>query len=371
MTAGPPLLTPTVASPTITTCIISGSLIFPTSFESCSITSTMTRAHKICHGVPIAVWVIGGFFLGQLSLALSGSKEMFRYFSDVYKQTKILSPLDINTDNAELTLERNETAFLKAYDFAYSSFIEEKALPSCNRNASVTEKKQNCIPRKQVNFSTFPYKADGGLSDKDRQFLAELYYHSESTFEFGVGESTDIAAATNMPRYVGVDSSSEWIAKVRERAPHWFRFHFADVGPTRAWGYPTKRLKKTTFNYQIAPLFLERDSFDVYLVDGRFRVACAMASFLHAIHTGGDLSKTTVLIHDYLPDNDWRKYSVVKTVADTEIKGEKVLVLKLMPNITEAVLYDLWDVSYLCIVCSTQCHEMLLLTKCHTCLSHS
>ena len=213
--------------------------------------------------------------------------------------------------------------------------------------ASLLNSSLRCIPRQRVDFSTFALKAQGGLSDMDREYLADLYYDSESAFEFGVGESTDIAAATNLPRYVGVDSSSEWITAVRERSPDLYRFYFADIGETGMWGFPkTKPLTaKMKFNYQIAPLFIERDPFDVYLVDGRFRVACVMASFLHAMDTGAIMNKTRVLLHDFKMREKRQEYGVVKNVAKVERQlGKGLLVLSKLQSATQADYYALYKV---------------------------
>ena len=49
------------------------------------------------------------------------------------------------------------------------------------------------------------------------------------------------------------------------------------------------KLQKIHFNYQIASLIVERQPFDMYLVDGRYRVACACLSLLHAMSRGGDM----------------------------------------------------------------------------------
>lgn len=106
---------------------------------------------------------------------------------------------------------------------------------------------------------------------------------------------------------------------VRDRTPSRFRFYFADVGPVELWGYPKGKQQtlKMAFDYQIAPLFMEREPFDVYMVDGRWRVACVMASFLHAIHTGGDLNKTRVLLHDYT-ERRQPIYKSIHVVANVE-----------------------------------------------------
>jgi hypothetical protein len=230
--------------------------------------------------------------------------------------------------------------FQKVYDTAYDAYIQDT---SCTTRMTV-----NCFPRKRVDFFNFSLKAMGGLEDDDREFIGEIYFNANSVFEFGIGESTDIAAATNLPRYVGVDSSSEWVKMVRDRAPDRFRFFFADIGKTGAWGVPVNdggTLRATTskmvLDYQIAPLFLEKKPFDVYMVDGRWRVACVMACFLHAMHTGGDLEKIRVIVHDYRERET--EYGVVNEVATIEERVGKGILLSLSPNVTEAKLCDMWN----------------------------
>jgi hypothetical protein len=232
-----------------------------------------------------------------------------------------------------------DSYFRKAYDTVYDAYMEET---SCTTKLTI-----NCFPRKRVQFKTFSLKAAGGLLDEDREFIGELYFRANSVFEFGIGESTDIAAATNLPRYAGVDSSSEWVKMVRDRAPDRFRFFFADVGKTGEWGVPVddngKRRASTSkmmLDYQIAPLFLEKKPFDVYMVDGRWRVACVMACFLHAMHTGGDLKKIRVILHDFRERTV--SYGDVTKVAKIERQVGKGILLSLSPNVTEADLYDTW-----------------------------
>ena len=69
-------------------------------------------------------------------------------------------------------------------------------------------------------------RKNGGLSDVDRQVLGNLYFKANSVFEFGLGESTLIAAKTGVPRYSGVDSDPNWVSNTRKEAgmDH-FRFY--------------------------------------------------------------------------------------------------------------------------------------------------
>jgi hypothetical protein len=68
----------------------------------------------------------------------------------------------------------------------------------------------------------------------------------------------------------------------RDKVSLHFRFYFADTRPTRRWEYPTEALAKSPLDYQAAPFIAEPSPFDVYIVDGRWRLACLLLSFLHA-----------------------------------------------------------------------------------------
>ena len=188
-------------------------------------------------------------------------------------------------------------------------------------------------------------KGSGGLVDADRMTLGDLYLNATSVFEYGLGESTLIAAHTGVPRYAGVDSDALWVAQARTNSKlEHFRLNFADVGVSKAWGYPqNSKLQKIHYNYQIAPLVLEDEAFDVYLVDGRYRVACACVSFLHAIKTGGDMALIKVGVHDN--NFSGRHYDVLTDVADVVIKNTKLWVYKLKDSTTEEDLYTLWEQS--------------------------
>ena len=264
------------------------------------------------------------------------------------KERKVLN-FDLNAIKASPTSPQNSSSssvsyFQKAIQAAFDDVIADSGI-SCPRNSAVSTNKatNKCYTRKRVNFTEFPHKAEGGLQTEERIFLADLYYNVDSVFEFGIGESTAIAAATNLPRYTGVDSDAEWVSKARSVAPDRYRFYFADVGATGKWGYPVKgHLSKASLDYQLAPLAVEQKPFDVYLVDGRWRVSCVMASFLHALQTGGNLTATRVVLHDYTIRTEL--YGIVESIATIESRLRTGVALALKHNVTERELYNIWEV---------------------------
>jgi hypothetical protein len=176
---------------------------------------------------------------------------------------------------------------------------------------------------------------------KDRELLGKLYRNASSVFEFGLGESTLIASHVGVPRYSGVDSDAVWVNKSREGAgSDRYHFTFADIGPTRAWGYPVNDTSsKLPYSYQTSPLYVELMPFDVYLVDGRYRVACVCSSMLHAMSRGADMSTVMFGMHDWGREY----YVVVLKVGYIVHRSELLAVLKKWPNVTEYDIRRIWE----------------------------
>lgn len=174
--------------------------------------------------------------------------------------------------------------------------------------------------------------------------LGELYRNASSVFEFGLGESTLIASYVGVPRYSGVDSDAAWVNKARDGANvDGYHFTFADIGPTRAWGYPINdnatTNAKVPFSYQTSPLYVEMLPFDVYLVDGRYRVACLCSSMMHAMSRGADMSAVHFGMHD------WGRayYAVALEVGYVVHRSELLVILRKRPNVTERDIRGIWE----------------------------
>ena len=115
--------------------------------------------------------------------------------------------------------------------------------------------------------------------------------------EFGCGGSTAILLEVGQ-RLLSVDSDAAWLARVA--APQAAAIaggrllqHHADIGPLGDWGWPLHPPSAQQAQaYWHAP-WQRMPSADLVLVDGRFRIACALAA--HARLTPDGL----LAIHDY------------------------------------------------------------------------
>lgn len=109
--------------------------------------------------------------------------------------------------------------------------------------------------------------------------------------EYGSGGSTVTAVRTGVPDLITVESDRLWLDAVRERVADRLvagRHHLLhiDIGPTALHGYPASESAWRRFgHYPLGPWKLVRArglSPDFVLIDGRFRVACLLATVIHA-----------------------------------------------------------------------------------------
>lgn len=145
-------------------------------------------------------------------------------------------------------------------------------------------------------------------------FFLELLTSVGTYLEFGMGGSTVLAAMHGV-RFVSVDSDPYFMRAVRKKIkdnghddPERQSFIHGDVGPTEAWGTPvlhraTPARVQRWRRYIDAPWAAMKDKPGPYLVlvDGRFRVACALAAAKNL-----DAAQTQILIDDYTEREHYR-----------------------------------------------------------------
>lgn len=108
-------------------------------------------------------------------------------------------------------------------------------------------------------------------------------------FEFGSGGSTNIASYYKIKTY-SVESDIKWHQKLKRSG---IRANYITIDlKANSLGYPGRGTKITDWKRYIKSYKKEYNA-DIILIDGRFRVACALDIF-HKIR-----NDTLVLIHDY------------------------------------------------------------------------
>ena len=131
---------------------------------------------------------------------------------------------------------------------------------------------------------------------READLLRRFYAESRAIVEYGSGGSTVLAATLGKP-VVSVESDKAWADRMAETlAAHaCASVHYADIGPTRAWGFPDGAGAAARFHAYALSVWDRPDlvSPDLVLIDGRFRAACLVATMLRATQP------ITVLFDDY------------------------------------------------------------------------
>lgn len=138
------------------------------------------------------------------------------------------------------------------------------------------------------------------LPPTEANFLEAAYAKADVILEYGSGGSTLLAARQKHSLVASVESDQSWAENLQAVLARDFpkanvKVHWENIGPTKEWGYPVDASQWRRYHrYPLAvwrqPWFAEPD---LVLVDGRFRMACFLATFLNI------LRPTTLLFDDY------------------------------------------------------------------------
>ncbi|KAL1514701.1 hypothetical protein AB1Y20_003788 [Prymnesium parvum] len=151
-------------------------------------------------------------------------------------------------------------------------------------------------------------------SAESSTFLSLLLRPSTRTYlEWGSGGSTELVSHLILSgvlpqhfRAFSIESSTTWIALMRERS-HLIRkaeatkrlvFVHGSMGPTGHLGYPKNFVPdngERAYGYVGLSNKIGQRKLDLVLVDGRFRLACALEAYKH-LREG---SEALVMLHDY------------------------------------------------------------------------
>jgi hypothetical protein len=142
------------------------------------------------------------------------------------------------------------------------------------------------------------------MGANERDLLVSSSAHRKTIVEFGAGGSTLIFARSAAERIVTIEPDGAWIARLSEQpavasaiTAGRLTFVQPDIGPLGPWGRPTDPATQERWpTYAQAPWSaIDPPTVDLVLVDGRFRVASALAALLHC------RSDVSIVFHDFWP----------------------------------------------------------------------
>lgn len=137
--------------------------------------------------------------------------------------------------------------------------------------------------------------------------------------EYGCGASTVWVAKNVGCEILAVDSSIEWLEKVRAECGSFAKLslHHADVGPVGDWGRPVSYRNSANFADYTDWMWSNIKKPNVVLVDGRFRVCCFLTSLIHGEEGA------SILFDDYT--NRPHYHYVEKYIKPLEVCGRQAL----------------------------------------------
>ena len=149
------------------------------------------------------------------------------------------------------------------------------------------------------------------MSDPEIALFSRALGGCQRYLEFGAGGSTCYALSAGVERIVSVESDIGWVEALRQmpaiaEASRANRLHLlhGDIGPVRKWGFPRDDSAKAQWRqYPEAPWPVWQRlgaSPQLVLVDGRFRVACALRAALWFLEHDGRAG-VRLLCHDFSP----------------------------------------------------------------------
>lgn len=121
------------------------------------------------------------------------------------------------------------------------------------------------------------------LPEAEAAAVGEAYARASEILEYGSGGSTVLASEMSGKRITSVESDPDWAQMMRD----WFAVQpglsavdmvHADIGPTKEWGHPQDESLWRRFPAYPLKVWDADIAPDVVLVDGRFRVGCALAT---------------------------------------------------------------------------------------------
>ena len=130
------------------------------------------------------------------------------------------------------------------------------------------------------------------MSSKEKEVFRRYLSNCSNYFEFGSGGSTYRASITdNIKTITSVESDKVFSKKIKKLSSK-IDMIYVNIGPTKEFGQPANKLNSNLWKNYANAFEKRKENTDLVLVDGRFRVACALKVCL-------ELPSSTVIVHDF------------------------------------------------------------------------
>ena len=152
----------------------------------------------------------------------------------------------------------------------------------------------------------YAVELEGAMPQEETAFLRRRLRRARRYLEFGGGGSTLLALAGNVPLVMTVESDARlagYLESLATPSASKFICQVPQIDEISAWGFPVHEGDFTELGRAYALAADGFSEFDTILIDGRFRVACALAVAANIT------TKTTLMVDDY---GDREHYKVLE-----------------------------------------------------------
>lgn len=111
-------------------------------------------------------------------------------------------------------------------------------------------------------------------------------------------------------------------------------FNHVDIGKVGDWGVPLELDKRESFPNYSLDIFKQRNDFSIVFIDGRFRIACILASIMHC------KPNTRIFVHDF---NNRPQYHKVLTFLDFIDTCDTLAEFKIKDKIDRLALFAMYE----------------------------
>lgn len=224
-------------------------------------------------------------------------KLAFIAFSYYNLDCLAIKSLSLNSNSEALLFKETISSDKDKDSYMNNDFI-------CNNNLSVIKSEQLNIPIEKPQLT---------LPKEVSLHLEKIYRNSDTILEYGSGGSTILASEMNDKTIFSVENDLNWSNKMKhyisqEKLISPAIIHFVDIGSTGPWARPLTDTNWRDFHKYPLSVW-DREDFidpDVVLIDGRFRVACFITTFIK-------ISKPTIVLFDDYVDREY--YHTVERLA--------------------------------------------------------
>lgn len=174
------------------------------------------------------------------------------------------------------------------------------------------------------------------MTEAETETLGKYMAGAQVYAEYGCGGSTMLACESGVRKIYSFDSHPQWVEKMQRDTSDVgcnANIRYVNIGPVKMWGFPEQVNKTAWAAYAGAIKKVDEESFDLVLIDGRWRLAC----FFNTLQTVGE--DTLIAVHDFT----WRPayHALLPYVEVVEQVGSLVVVRKKadVPHTRELIKY--------------------------------